>query len=162
MSLHSAQEVAAWLLATHYGQMLDLGVEDDLTNMKLQSLLYYAQGASLGLTGKPLFRDQLVARPEGPIVESVYRAYKGFGSRAIDRINGEYNVDAFTPEEVDLLRQVMEIFADYRASALLRMSHAELPWQEAWQRGDGTPLRQETMRDYFQEHYVENGDKKTA
>ncbi|MBD5560512.1 MAG: DUF4065 domain-containing protein [Clostridia bacterium] len=162
MPLHTAQEVAAWLLVTHFGQMLKLRVEDDLTNMKLQSLLYYAQDASPGLTGKPLFQDALVARLGGPIAESVCRAYKEFGSKAINKLNGEYNVDAFTPEEIDLLKQVMEIFADYRASALLRMSHTERPWQEAWQHGNGTPLRQDTMRDFFQEHCIENGDNKTA
>jgi uncharacterized phage-associated protein len=44
----------------------------DLTNMKLQKVLYYAQGHHVGQYGKPLFGDQIEAWSHGPVVASVW------------------------------------------------------------------------------------------
>ena len=60
--------------------ILAAGDESDMTNMKLNKLLYYAQGIHLARTGHPLFRDQIEAWQHGPVVPSVYQQYKEFGA----------------------------------------------------------------------------------
>lgn len=47
---------------------------DDITNLKLQKLLYYAQGYSLALLGRP-FDDPICAWDHGPAVETAWRSY---------------------------------------------------------------------------------------
>lgn len=52
----------------------------DITNLKLQKLLYYVQAAFLLLSeGKePCFSDKIVAWLHGPVVENVYYEYSKY------------------------------------------------------------------------------------
>jgi uncharacterized phage-associated protein len=42
---------------------------EDLTHLKLQKLVYYAQGFHLGLFDKPLFEEPIEAWAHGPVVQ---------------------------------------------------------------------------------------------
>ena len=50
--------------------------ENDLTNMKLNKLTYYAQGQFLKTNGKPLFSEGIEAWIHGPVVPSVDCEFK--------------------------------------------------------------------------------------
>ena len=52
---------------------------DLITNLKLQKLLYFAQGWFLALYDTPLFKEEIQAWIHGPVVATVYHSYKGFG-----------------------------------------------------------------------------------
>lgn len=124
---------------------------DLLTNLKLQKLLYYAQGWHLGLYGEPLFGDPLEAWVHGPVVASVYREFRhcGYGPISLD----------VSPDEVpaDLRDHVADVwiaYGDRTAYDLERMSHRERPWLEA--RGSLPPdapsnnrLSDGVMREFF-------------
>ncbi|MFA0813614.1 Panacea domain-containing protein [Microbulbifer epialgicus] len=45
-------------------------------NLKLQKLLYYIQGYHLACTGTPFFLDSIEAWRHGPVIGTVYHAYK--------------------------------------------------------------------------------------
>ena len=72
----SAQQVADYFLAS-------ADEEELVTNMKLQKLLYYAQGFHLAVHGEPLFHDPIVAWSHGPVVPEVYHRFKHNGSSGI-------------------------------------------------------------------------------
>ncbi len=57
-----------------------------ISNLKLQKLLYYAQGLHLALHDRPLFDASIVKWTHGPVVEDIYRRYKSHGSSGIPRI----------------------------------------------------------------------------
>ncbi len=63
----SAFDVAKWLIAYNNSQEN----ADLLTDLKLQKLLYYAQGIAIKYTGKALFNENLVAWDLGPVVPEV-------------------------------------------------------------------------------------------
>jgi hypothetical protein len=48
-----------------------------ISTMKLQKLVYFAQGWSLGLTGKPLFDDESEAWASGPASPALYGLHRG-------------------------------------------------------------------------------------
>ena len=50
--------------------------DSDLTPWKLQKLLYYAQGHHLAEFGDPLFKDDLIAWEQGPIVPRCHHQLK--------------------------------------------------------------------------------------
>ncbi|MFK5281891.1 Panacea domain-containing protein, partial [Lacticaseibacillus paracasei] len=50
--------------------------EPDISNLKLLKLLYYAQGTCLALLDRPLFSETIEAWRHGPVVPSVYQAFK--------------------------------------------------------------------------------------
>src|SRR5262245_32067863 len=63
---------------------------DPISNLRLQKLLYYAQGWSLAQRGVALFPDKIEAWALGPVVPNVYHPLKSFGAGAIpaDAIDG--------------------------------------------------------------------------
>ncbi len=53
------------------------------TNMKLQKLIYIANGINLALNNEPLIIEHVEVWPYGPVVSSVYHSYKYFGDSNI-------------------------------------------------------------------------------
>lgn len=121
---YPAATIAKWFVA--YAQ----ADEADVSNLKIQKLLYYAQGHHLAETGAPLFNDPIEAWSHGPVVRSVYREFKSFGSGDVQLAKG----DPFRWEDVDepttnLLIQVWETYGQYAAWRLRAMTHSEAPWR---------------------------------
>ena len=149
MTNHTASEVAKWFLAYNRDVSADEGGEY-ISNLKLQKLLYYAQGSFLAVTGSPLFDDPIVAWQHGPVVESVYHEYKKNGSNGIP-FNDDFNFDVFTKEENDLLTEVYDTFGQYSAWKLRNMTHNEIPWKSTHQ---NDIIQQSTIKSYFQQEYL--------
>ncbi len=103
-------------------------VGDFISNMKLQKLLYYTQGFSLVVFGKPLFDEDIRAWAYGPVVECVYQNYKGHGSEAIYP-DEKFDTSFLTSEEQDLLVSVYEVYGQFSALKLMNMTHDESPWK---------------------------------
>ncbi|MBQ7262906.1 MAG: DUF4065 domain-containing protein [Synergistaceae bacterium] len=79
-----AKTLARYLLFLASEQMEGLQSETfDVAPLKLQKLLYYCQGYALALTGKPLFPEPVEAWRYGPVVDSVYQAYKRYKGATI-------------------------------------------------------------------------------
>jgi uncharacterized phage-associated protein len=145
MAKFSADQVADTFLAfcNEYG--------DWLTNLKLQKMLYYAQGWHLGQHGEPLFDEPLQAWIHGPVVPDVYRRFKSFGHLPID----SPAVLADQPDDlVAHVRDVWEAYGELTAYDLERISHSETPWRNA--RGAlaeyeacNNPLSVEEMKHFF-------------
>lgn len=76
-----------------------------LTNLKLNKLVYYAQVESLRETGRPLFTDQVQAWGYGPVIPSVYRAYKAYGNRRIMQISDDYRIDSYAEKVMSIVAQ---------------------------------------------------------
>lgn len=125
---------------------------DDLTNMKINKLLYFAQGHYLKKYGVPLFDDPIEAWDHGPVVPEVYHAYKGYGDRPIQGYDGNM-ILAVTPEAEDILYQVARKYGRYTAGALRNMTHVVgSPWDRVYQGGHShTEIPLAVIRDYFTE-----------
>jgi uncharacterized phage-associated protein len=68
--INSAIAVSNWLIAKNGDD------PRELTPLKLQKILYFAQGWHLGYHSVPLFEDPIEAWKYGPVVSSVYFALK--------------------------------------------------------------------------------------
>ena len=150
MAKHTAAQVAKWFLA-HNRIATDEEGAEYISNLKLQKLLYYAQGAFLAVTNEPLFDDNIVAWLHGPVVESVYHQYKANGAQGIP-FDEDFDFSEFTPEENELLTEVYDVFGQYSALKLRNMTHEETPWKETKQ-NDIIPLQ--IIKDYFKKEYIE-------
>ena len=60
-------DVARYILSRQ-----DQNAGDTISNMKLQKLVYYAQGFALAITGKPLFQEDIEAWEHGPVAPALY------------------------------------------------------------------------------------------
>gem|GEM_PF-20528 len=96
--------------------------------LKLQKLLYFAQGISFRMTGEELFEEDFQAWPHGPVVPSVYKAYKNYGDSPIKL---SYVITEIREIFRTILDYVCEIYGKYDGRYLLRLTYAQTPWLNA-------------------------------
>lgn len=149
MAKYDAATIAEWFLYYNRLMMRESGA-DLISNLKLQKLLYYAQGCYLAIKNEPLFNDPIVAWDHGPVVETIYHVYKNNRSNGIQYEDDfERDID---PETTNILEQVYDAFGQYSAWGLRNMTHRESPWLDTPRNG---VISQESIKQYFKEHYVE-------
>ena len=68
--------ISAFNVADYFLVQQDEDAGDLISNMKLQKLLYYAQGYFLAIANEPLFHERIYAWTHGPVVPKVYHKYK--------------------------------------------------------------------------------------
>jgi uncharacterized phage-associated protein len=136
IDLPSVFAVADYLIAANYAMTGTL--DDDLmTHLKLQKLVYFAQGASLHYSGVPLFSEPLEAWEHGPVCPILYRYYKDAGRLPIPVLKPlEVARTYFTEAQVDVLDTAVLLFGGYSAKSLRQMSHLDPAWINARKRGD--------------------------
>jgi uncharacterized phage-associated protein len=134
-------------IARYFLSFTDEEKEEFFTNLKLQKLLYYAQGLFLGAQGRPLFKENIEAWSHGPVVPEVYHLYKEYGSAALPKY--QEDIAAFPFFVKDILDDVYLTYGQYTGLKLREMSHEEIPWIEAFNKGRNCKLDQETMRIFF-------------
>lgn len=100
---------------------------DDVTNLKLQKLLYYAQAWNLAFTGTPLFAEDIEAWVHGPVVPKVFRRFKALGWKTIDTTVSPFHGPYLIPH----LRSILKAYGDLGATQLERLTHSEDPWKNA-------------------------------
>lgn len=133
--------------------------DDQITNLKLNKLLYYAQGCHLARTGKPLFDDKIEAWRLGPVTPVIYHRYNVCGKNPIQSTGDSYNGNVFSSEELDTLTDVMREFGKYTGSTLVNMTHkAGTPWSNACA-ANQKEISQDSMKRYFEEHPVPRADR---
>lgn len=123
---------------------------DAISNLKLQKLLYYAQGFYLAMFNKELFKEDFEAWEHGPVIPALYRMYKKYGAKALP-VPDDFDLDSYTAEERSFLNEVYDSFGQYSAWALRELSHQTTPWST-------TPINQvipkEAMKQYFKTQLV--------
>lgn len=130
----SVKDIARYFLAL--GQVADeTGDEEDpISNLKLQKLVYYAQGYHLALHDQPLFPEPIQAWNHGPVVPDLYREYKKYGSGPIPHEEG-LDLRAIDEPTQQFLKNVYETVGQFTAWRLRQMTHAEPPWRESYRPG---------------------------
>ena len=147
MALCTALEAANYLV------YLTQGALDDLSNMKLNKLLYFAQGHCLKQTGHVLFDDTIEAWDHGTIIYDVYKKYQRFDNAPITAFDAE-EAKKMPQEAITILIDTVREYGKYTAVALRNMTHAQKsPWDLSYKKGQmRVPIEVELIRDYFCKH----------
>ncbi len=120
-----------------------------ICNLKLQKLAYYAQGFSLAMRDRELFRTPLEAWDRGPVVRDIYREYHK-GGKPLEPA-ADFDAGDYLPETRELLDAILRSFGMLSAARLSGMTHSEPPWLEAYDVRRKTPLSLPTMKHFFDE-----------
>ena len=126
---YTATDIAYWFLGA-----IDREAGDAVTHLKLQKLIYYAQAWSLARRNVPLFDEELQAWAHGPVAESVFQEFRG---SSWDALPAPKTVPAIAEVDESQLRDTLDVYGEYSAKQLERMTHSEAPWLTA--RGDISP-----------------------
>jgi len=92
----------------HYFLELE-GDAGEISNLKLQKLVYYAQGFSLALRGQPLFDAAIEAWMHGPVVPGLYRRFRDYGSNPIPP-SAEFDSSVLSADERHLIEEVFDVY----------------------------------------------------
>jgi len=134
-------------VADYFLTLANEDVGDSISNLKLQKLVYYAQGFSLALMDKVLFNETIEAWAHGPAIRELYHKYKDNGANAIDK--PEYVDFAKYDDDIKaLLNQVYEEYGQFSAWKLRDMSHEEEPWAKGNAKTDNI-ITNEDLKKYF-------------
>jgi uncharacterized phage-associated protein len=106
------------------------GIEAEMTNMKVQKLLYYAQSLHLALYDEPLFEAEIQAWRYGPVCPPAYRFYSNFEAEQLP-VPSKESLLQFPDEKRELLEAIWGYFGGYHAYKLSDMTHGEFPWKKA-------------------------------
>lgn len=115
-----------------------------ISNMKLQKLLYLAQGIHLALkSDTPLFDDVIEAWKYGPVVPSVYHKFKIYFAGEIPAIHPfSSGADVLGDEKKKLVRRVVDLYGGLSAISLSNFTHLpDSPWYPVY--NDTTNLSSE-------------------
>lgn len=156
---YSALDIAKWFINS-----IDRDSGESISHLKVQKLLYYAAAWSRLLTGNDLFNERIEAWAHGPVVPEVFQALKDHGWNAIPPLEMNTEFDANT---IAVLNQVLDVYGEFSAKTLERMTHADSPWIEA--RGDLSPearcdteISKDRIAEFFSGKFEEYLNEKTA
>jgi len=124
---------------------------DTISNMKLQKLLYYAQGYYLALNNSPLFDEEVTKWQHGPVVIPVYEEFKEHQSSSIPAAV-DFDSNCINSETKSFLDQIYTLFGQYSAWKLSDMTHNEDPWKSVT---FGKEIKKESMQEFYK-NYINN------
>jgi len=136
-------------------------VQEPITNLKLQKLLYYAQGWHLALYGQPLFDDPIQAWPHGPVVPRIYGEYKHW---RWNPIADEVASPKLSDHVSEHLKEVMDVYGALTAYHLEQLTHKEEPWTIAragipYDEPSNEVITQASMTEYFRKVAAANANQ---
>ncbi|EDN71261.1 phage-associated protein [Beggiatoa sp. PS] len=137
-------------VARYFLAQVDEDAGDLISNLKLQKLVYYAQGINLALHELPLFPETLEAWIHGPVVPVLFYTYQRYNANAIPPPN-DLDFSIYNSQIRELLDEVYVVFGQYSAWKLYQMTHEEPPWKNT---SIGTEISLELMSDYFKTQIV--------
>ena len=116
-------------IANFFLQIVDRESGSTITPLKLQKILYYAQGYHLAMFNKALFNEDFQAWAHGPANPDIYNLYKHYGFSSIDKPNG--SVPTLDKTLTDFLYDIWNTFGIYDGKYLEELTHTEEPWLKA-------------------------------
>lgn len=116
-------------VANYFLKIVDRDTGSAITPLKLQKILYYAQGYYLAMYDKPLFEEDFQAWAHGPANEEIYDKYKQYGFDSIPAPTENILIKDDTI--LDFLNDVWQTFGIYDGKFLEEQTHKEEPWINA-------------------------------
>ena len=141
---YSALDVAKYIV--NY-VINDLSLE--LTNLKLQKILYFVQLEFLDELGEILFADDIEAWKYGPVVSRTYSHYRKYSDLPI--------TDSFSPRtsfsrsEKMVINRVVREYIRTNEWDLVKITHEQGPWKEVYVEGENRVISAKLMHDFVKE-----------
>lgn len=113
-------------------------IDEDMpiSNLKVNKLVYLAHGWHLGLHKKPLIREDIEAWQFGPVVRSVYDAFKKYGKHSITKTATTGFSDEMKEigeladaDTIQFLGKIWNHYRDWKPWQLSALTHEDnSPW----------------------------------
>lgn len=152
MARHKA-ELTCFDVADYFLSLVDEDSGDSISNLKLQKLVYYAQGFHLAIFDTPLFCEDIEAWTLGPVIPALYDKYKEYRANPIPK-STDIDFSIYEPQIIELLNDVWNVYGQYSAWRLSELAHAESPWKMAKETGGF--ITHQSLQGYFKTQIQES------
>lgn len=124
-----------------------------LNYFKLQCLLYFVQVAFLQEKLEPCFDEPILAWTTGPIVSSVNKEYKKFGTDGIFDIVTRYDIEnseeKIAEEDKMLIKKVVSSFRNFSSTLLTETIKDQDPFKKVYNSEGMRKITISSMMDFF-------------
>ena len=154
-----------------------------LNPMQVQKLVYFAHGWYLAIFGQPLIKEDVQAWSWGPVIPSLYHAFKKFGNGPIEEPASEsifagmkFQIKEPSIEDMPnaaerertktFLDRVWQVYSHFTGIQLSNLTHQDdSPWKIALDQSRnarGTVIPSELIREYFSRQAEQNARERRA
>lgn len=137
---YSALDVAKYVIEHEHSK------GREVSNLRLQKLLYFVQAKVLMETDEPCFEDEMQAWDFGPVVPSVYYKYRIYGSMDIEMNEDVPNIES---KIIEFISAILEFCSNYPTYQLVEITHQQSPWINARSRGIKSVISPVAIKEYF-------------
>lgn len=136
----------------------------EISNLKLQKVLYFIQAYFLIEKNTPCFNEKIEAWDFGPVIPKAFYEYKQYGSGNIPTIKSyivldknniwdskkiEFDDTIITNEDKILINKVINKFKNYYATDLVSLTHRQSPWIDTYIPYQNKEITINTIKEYF-------------
>ena len=118
---------------------------DKLTQLRLEKLLYFAQGVFLALYDKKLFDDKAINAPNGPTFEKI-RCIAVDNKIGWNQALKDFFELNSLPKVNSVLNSVFNKYANVITSKLVEITKQQAPWDNT---RSGEEISPEVLKDFF-------------
>lgn len=105
---------------------------DEVTNLSLQKMLYYAKAVFFVKYGLELFPEQCEAWIHGPVYPVIYNKYKKYNKNFLPDCDAQMDYQSLLDErERQVIQYISESMGVYSGWVLRELTHREQPWKDA-------------------------------
>lgn len=140
---YSALEVAKYVINHEHKQ------KREISNLRLQKLLYFVQAKVLVETNEPCFDDEFEAWDFGPVVPCVYHTYKIFGSWDL-KVSGD--ILEIKSDISERINSIIDYCKSFPTRQLVAITHRQDPWKNVYTKGAKNRITNDSIRNYFLNH----------
>ena len=141
------------------------GIEDGIpvTQMKLQKLVYFANGIHLAQHGTPLIKEKFQAWKFGPVVRNIYNTFRFYGSEPISDtywlfLSGdlEKELKKLDSEAQTTISATWESLKTFTAAQLSNWTHKSgSPWEKVFvAEMKDVIIPDDDIKEYFKRYLV--------
>ena len=146
------RKITIFDVANFFLKIVDRDSGSTITPLKLQKILYYAQGYYLAKFDKSLFNEDFQAWAHGPANPAIYDKYKDYRFESIDE--PEEELYDFDEDVSSFLAHIWDVFGIYDGKYLEELTHSESPWinaRKGYEPGQKCEvvIQKEAMKDFF-------------
>ena len=136
--------------------------------LKLIKLVYIAHGWHLGLNENRLIRENVEAWKHGPVIRSVYDAFKEYGKQSIlepatTGISAEMkSIEELADNDgiIQFLEEIWDAYRDATGLQLSKLTHKKgTPWYKTWVDGKNQDSFGVVIEEVDIKHYYEGRAK---
>ena len=142
-----------------------IDINDPISHLKLQKILFYIQAALLVEVGEPAFYESIINWTYGPVVPEVYNEFKKYGYCTIeDKIlsstelyinpntldvsfeNKEFNDEIIDTTTKSIIQKTVNAYKSVTAIKMMKKTHTEDPWKNT---SNGEQIQLENIRAFY-------------